>query len=284
MRFPTIVARLASATFLGALAFGATGVGTAAAASHTSHPSISIAATPAAAASILPGSSFTDTLVVSNLGDESAQDVALRMTFDPAVVQLQNVQFDRAGAWVTEAIPNSFRADLGRLDSKGDAVSVTASFVALSGYPAGAPLEAQMEVSWRDTTNGDLHHDDMDAPMLAAAPGQASPAASVPSAGVVTVTAAGFQPGEAVTFWYNLPNLAAAPLYLRRGQLTTDKTRKERVNDTNQNVDNGTVLYADASGQISTSFATAGLAAGAYSIVAHGTSSGINAVIPFMIN
>jgi hypothetical protein len=275
---------MALATLLGTLAFGAAGAGTVAAASATRHASISVATNPAAAANVRPGSSFTDTMTVSNQGDDPAKDVALQVTFDPAVVQLQSVQFNRDGAWVTATMANGFQASLGRLGTKGDSVSVTANFVALAGYPAGAPLESQLDVSWRDTSTDSGHHNDSNAPMLAGMSGQPSTTAATPSNGVVTVTGAGFQPAEAVTFWYNLPSGTAAPLYLRHDQLVTDKTHKERSHNMDENKDNATALYADASGQISTSFATAGLAAGAYSIVAHGVSSGLNVVIPFMTN
>ena len=65
MLFPTIAARLASATLLGTLAFAAAGTGTAAAANRDLHASINIAATPSAA-QIGPGGSFTDTFVISD--------------------------------------------------------------------------------------------------------------------------------------------------------------------------------------------------------------------------
>jgi hypothetical protein len=278
MVFPTLAARLASASLLGTLAFGISGIGTAAAAS-SHHASLNIASNPASAVQVGAGSRFTDTFVISDPDSNGTQDVTLQMMFDPAVVQLQGVQFNRAGAWVDATMPNGFDAQLGDIGSHGDSVTVMASFKALAGYPAGAPLQAQLEASWRDD-NGN-HHDMSSVPMLASGPGQATTAAS---AGMVTVAAGGFMPGEAVTFWYNLPDGTAAPLYLRNGQLTTAKTHQARVSGTSQkSVDNATVLYADANGRISISFADAGLALGSYSIVAHGATDGVNAVIPFSV-
>ena len=283
MLFPTIAARLASATLLGALAFGASGAGTAAAASSR-HASLNIASNPASAAQIRSGSSFTDTFVISDPDSTGTRDVTLLMWFDPAIVQLQGVQFNRADAWVDATMPNGFEAQLGNIGSHGDSVTVTASFMALAGYSAGAPLQGQLEASWRDNASSGNHHDMSSVPMLAAGPGQASTAVGAASAGIVNVAADGFTPGEAVTFWYNLPDGTAAPLYLRNGQLTTDKTHRQHVTGTKyNNVDNPTALYADASGQISISFADAGLTPGAYSIVAHGVVDGVNTVVPFNV-
>jgi len=284
MLFPTIAARLASATLLGTLAFGASGAGTAAAASSL-HASLNIASNPASAAQIRSGSSFTDTFVISDPDSIGTQDVTLLMSFDPAIVQLQGVQFNRAGAWVDATMPNGFEAQLGDIGSHGDSVTVTASFMALAGYSAGAPLQGQLEASWRDNASSGNHHHMSSVPMLAAGLGQPSTAAGASTAGVVNVAAAGFTPGEAVTFWYNLPGGTAAPLYLRHGQLTTHKVFRKANADTSghRDVANGTALYADANGLISIRFATTGLMPGAYSIVAHGLVDEVNGVVPFNV-
>jgi len=283
MLFPTIAARLASATLLGTLAFAAAGAGTAAAANRNLHASINIAATPASAAQVGPGSSFTDTFVISDPDNEGTQDVTLLLSY-PGTVQLQGVQFNRAGAWVDATMPNGFEAKLGDIGSQGDSVTVTANFMALAGYSTGAPLQAQLEASWHDKSSSGNHHDITSDPLLAAASAQPS-MAGASTAGVVNVAAAGFTPGEAVTFWYNLPGGTAAPLYLRNGQLTTDKVFRNATPDASghRDVANGTALYADANGQISISFATAGLMPGAYSIVAHGMVDGVNGVVPFNV-
>ena len=283
MSISTIAARLASATVLGALAFGAAGAGTAAAANRDLHASINIIATPSAA-QIGPGSSFTDTLVISDPDNAGTRDVTLLMSY-PATVQLQGVQFNRAGAWVDATTANGFEAKLGDIGSHGDSVTMTARWLALAGYPAGAPLQAQLEDSWHDNSSTNKHHDISSVPLLAAAAVQSATAAGASTASMVNVAAGGFTPGEAVTFWYNLPDGTAAPLYLRNGQLTTDKVYRNPNADASghRNVNNSTALYADASGQISSSLPTAGLTPGAYSIVAHGLVDGVNGVVLFNV-
>jgi len=283
MLFPTIAARLASAALLGTLAFAAAGAGTAAAANRDLHASINIASTPSAA-QIGPGGSFTDTFVISDPDNAGTRDVTLLMSY-PATVQLQGVQFSRAGAWVDATMTNGFEAKLGDIGSHGDAVTMTASFMPLAGYATGAPLQAQLEASWHDSSSTSDHHNIATVPLLTAAAVQPSMAAGASTAGVVNVAATGFTPGEAVTFWYNLPNGTAAPLYIRDGQLTTDKVFRNANADASghRDVNNATTLYADANGQISISFATTGLTPGAYSIVAHGMVDGVNGVVPFNV-
>ncbi len=284
MYFPTIAARLASATLLGTLAFGAAGVGTAAAANRNLHASINVASTPASAAQVGPGSSFTDTFVINDPDNAGTRDVTLLLSYPPTL-QLQGTQFNRAGAWIDSTMPNGFEAKLGDIGSQGDSVTMTVSFMALPGYSAGATLQGQLETTWHDSSSTNAHHDMSGIPLLSATPMQISAPATIASASVVNVAAAGFTPGEAVTFWYNLPSGTAAPLYLRNGQLTTDNVYRNPTADASghRDVNNGTAIYADASGHISISFATAGLPAGAYSIVVHGMVDGVNGVVPFNV-
>jgi len=282
MLFPTLAARLASATLLATLTFAAAGAGTAAAANSNLHASINIVVTPASAAQIGPGASFTDTFLISDPDNEGTKDVTILMSY-PATVQLQGVQFNRAGPWVDSAMPNGIEAKLGDIGSHGDSVAMKATFIALPGYSAGSPLQAQLESSWHDVSSSGNHHNISSAPLLAGA-AQLSMAAGA-STGVVNVAVAGFTPGEFVTFWYNLPDGSAAPLYVRNGQLTTDKVFRNGSADAsgNRDVANETGLYADANGRINTNFATTGLTPGAYSIVAHGMADGVDSVVLFNV-
>jgi hypothetical protein len=276
-----LAARLASATLLGLLAFGATGAGSAAAASRDSHHAeVKVAVTPTSNSAIGGGASFTDTIVVSNQGHDSSRDVTLTVQFDPAIVQLEGVQFDRAGAWVSATMPNGFTADIGGLGSD-DAVTITASFMALGAYSSANPVQAQFDTNWHDTSGS---HSGTTSALLAEAAGQAVAPAMAAANGMVNVNSAIFNPGESVTFWYNLPDGTAATLYLRDGKLVTEAQHREHQNGTHfVNVDNQTSLIADANGAIAIPFVSAGLAPGSYSIVAHGSMSGIDAVIPFSV-
>lgn len=283
MPIPRIVARLGSATLLGVLAFSMAGVGTAAAANATDeHASISVATTPAAAAQVWPGKSFTDTFVISDPNSSGTHDVSVRLAY-PSTLQLQTVQFNRDGAWVDSTTANDFGAKLGDIGSHGGSVTMSVIFRALAGYTGGAPLQGQLEDTWQSNTSSANHHGMSSVPLLVSGPMQPSMAVGTPSNGVVTVSSRGFQPGEAVNFWYNLPNGTAAALYVRNGALTTSQAHRNANPDANGNrdVDNATALSADSNGQINISFATGGLPAGAYSIVAHGLTSGVDYVVPF---
>lgn len=281
MRVPMIAARLGSAGLLLALGLGSLGVGTAAAASGSpNNAAVTITANPASAPSGATTSNFSSSFVATNLGSASARDLVLTMTYDPTAVQLEGVQFDRSDAWVTTTSSNSFQADLGTLGSRGDAIKMTTSFKTLSGYKANTPIQAQVETLWRDPTGtSDIFNS---VPLLVTAPSVASTTPPASTGGVVNVAAGGFNANEAVKFWYNLPDGSAQPLYLHDDLLVISPTHKDQVtNTTSKNVDNDTELYADANGQISTSFAASGLAPGFYSIVAYGTASGVTVSIPF---
>lgn len=283
MRASIIAARCVSATLLGVLAFGATGVGTAAAANRDSdHASVKIAVTPADSSMIGSGKTFTDTVVVSTEGHATSRDVVLNVQFDPAVVQLQGVQFNRASAWVTKTMPNGFEASLGKLGSDGDSITLTASFVALQAFSPNNPLQAQLNTSWRDSSGS---HSSTLTTVLDEASGQTAIPLAATSDGAVNLTSAAFNPGEAVTFWYNKPDGTAATLYLHDGKLVTSAQHKEHLGTSTRstNVDNASSLLAGAQGQIAIPFSTSGLTPGSYSIVARGARSSITVVTPFII-
>lgn len=279
----TIAARLGTAALLSALAFGATGVSTAAAASRDSdHSAVKVAVTPTTADTISAGMSFMDTIVISNQGHAGSRDVTLAMQFDPAALALQSVQFDRAGAWVTDTMPNGFEANLEALGSDGDAVTMQATFMARQPYSAANLPQAQISTSWRDSSGS---HGSTTGELLAVASGLAPSATVAVTGGTVPVNGASFNPGEAVTFWYNLPDGSAAALYLHDGKLVTSDLHRVHTGPGAHYsyTSNAGSLLADENGAIATSFGTAGLAPGSYSIVARGSMSGVTAVLPFTV-
>ena len=172
-------------------------------------------------------------------------------------------------------------AALGLIGSDGDSVSMTVNFVALPGYQAGSALQAQIESTWRDASDKN-HSAVFSEPLISDASGQSSVIPTVPTSGPSSLSATGLQPNEAVTFWYNLPDGTAAPLYARDGKLTTEKTHANN-NSSKSDVRNASVLYADENGNLTTSLTAGDIASGTYSLVIHGTASGVNVVIPFSI-
>ena len=284
MLLNTFAQRLISATLLSTLALGVT-ASSAAAASQTddrAHLNVSVQAS-----AISPAMTFTDTITVSNVGSKAARDSMLSMTFDPAAVRLVNVQLNVSGAWVPNIASNEFQVDLGRIGSHDQSDSLQATFALQPGYSPSAALMSQVAYSYND--NVDTRSGGVTAILLPAA--AAPQSAAQPSAvvvllgGTVPVSAAGFAPNEGIAFWYNDQNGMAHPLYTRHDQIVTDRrhTSVTPVGQRQQFEKNGLYLSADAQGGIATSLWTGNLDPGMYSLVAHGTTSGHEVVIPFQI-
>jgi hypothetical protein len=281
-------ARLVSAALVGAIGLGAGGTGVADAAQRSSTSGgnavdLQVMVQPTTTA---PGASFTDTITIANEGQDPAHDVAITVPFDASAVQLLGVQFNQSSAWVTSATPNGFHADLGRIGSHGQDVQVIASFAERPGYTPANTLLSSIAYSYSD--NGKTHSGTINTELLptAAAPvAQPTPASMVVMAGgTVPINSTIFAPGEEVAFWYNAPNGQALPLYIRKGQITTERRHKENMADgTTQELDNGHFLNADAQGAIAITLSTHGLAPGAYTLVAHGLSSDATAVVAFQV-
>jgi hypothetical protein len=284
MLLNTFAQRLVSATLLSVLALGVS-AGSAAAASRSddrAHLNVSVQAGAIGAAK-----TFTDTIVVSNVGSKPARDSTLNMTFDPAAVRLVNVQLDVTGAWVSNTASNGFQVDLGRIGSHDQSDMVRATFALQPGYSPSGALTSQ--VAYRYTDDVDTRSADVTAILLpATAPRSAAQPRAVlvvPLGGTVPVSAAGFAPNEGLAFWYNDLYGMAQPLYTRHGQVVTDRRHPtETPSGQRQEFEkNGLYLSADDQGMIATTLWTGSLDPGMYSLVVHGTTSGHEVVIPFQI-
>lgn len=280
----TLSRRLVAAALVSVIGLGVGATGVAAAPSSSGHTvNVHIMVEPSVVAL---GASFADTFMVTNVGDDGAADVRISVPFDSSAVQLLGVQFDQPGAWVTGVASNEFDAHLGDIGSHGQGVQVIASFAKLPGYTSSSTLP--VTITYRYSDNGRGHSGTINTQLLpveATASAQpASAATTVMAGGTLSVNSAIFSPNEAVTFWYNTPDGQALPLYIRNGQITIEKHHKDQLADgTTREQDNGAFLNADAQGAIAATFATNGLAPGAYTLVAHGLSSSATAVVAFQI-
>jgi hypothetical protein len=284
-RLPTRLVVAALVGMLG-LCVAGTGVAEAANASNTSGGravNLRITVQPGATA---PSASFTDTFMVTNLGQDSAHDVRISVPFDSSAVQLLGVQFNQPGAWVTSVAPNAFQAHLGVIGSNGQDVQVVASFAELPGHTSTSTLPTA--INFHYSNNGQTHSGTVNTqllPMQASAAVQAASASMVVVAGdPVSVNSAIFAPGEPVALWYNAPDGQTLPLYVRNGRITTERQHKELMADgTTHDVNNGAYLSADAQGTIAAMLSTRNLEPGAYTLIAHGLNSSASAVVAFQL-
>jgi hypothetical protein len=266
------------------LGVGGTGVAAAAASTGSSGRSVDlhIMVQPSATAA---GASFTDSIMVTNVGQDSAGNVRISVPFDSSTVQLLGVQFSQPGAWVTSVAPNEFDASLGDIGGDGQDVQVIASFVDLPGHSPTSALP--VPIVFHYSHNGEHHSGTVDTQLL---PMEATVAAAQPASmmvvagGTLPVNSAIFAPGETVALWYNTPDGPALPLYIRNGQITIEHQHKEQLaGGTTHEVNNGSYLSADSQGAIAAPLSTSGLAAGVYTLVAHGLNSSATVVVPFRV-
>lgn len=280
--------RITTAALIGMLAFSIAGVGTAAAATRDpglpgrTAAHITMAIQAVTMSEIGKDGVFTDTITVKNDGMHAATDVLLTVPYDAAAVKLLGVKIAREGAWVTKLLPSAFIADLDRISSQGDTVTVLATFAKQPNYTFSKALNTVVKAEWTDgqgrhSTTTDLL---LVAPMSRTDAQIAAPVASTDD--IVKVYGAAFQAGEVVTFWYNTPTGAAVPLYVRDGNLTLERRQKVATGKYDY-VNNAQYLVADEKGQIATLLGVEGLKPGDYSIVARGATNGMTIVIPFSI-
>jgi len=287
MRTILLAARLASATLLAAIGLGVGGAGVAAAATSNANTgrsvNLHITVQPSAAA---PGASFTDAIVVANVGQNSANDVQVTVPFDSSTVQLLGVQFNQPGSWVTSVGPSEFQAHLGGIGGNGQDVQMIASFANLPGHAPTNALPASIAYRYSDngkTHNGTINTELMPVETLTVAQ-PASVSMTVTSGSTLPINSAIFAPGESVAFWYNAPDGQVLPLYIRSGKITTERTHQVQLADgSTHDRNNGAYLSADAQGAIAAPFSASDLTPGGYALVAHGTSSSATAVIPFQV-
>lgn len=275
-----LAARFASATMVGMLSLGIGGVGVASAAQVGHNVDIEIAVQP----TMTSGTSFTDTMTVSNAGRHSADKVRITVPFDPASVQLTSVQFNKQGPWVTSTSSNSFQAYLGNLDS-GSSVQVTMNFSELAGYAAGNTLPTS--VMYNYVYNGKQSDGTIDTELLSmqetTTTSSPSTGAATTTGGMLTISSSMFAPGEQVVFWYNTPDGQTLPLYINDGHITMSRRHEVISHGSTTYIDNGHYISADSQGKISIPLSTSGLTPGMYTLVAHGLSSSTTNVIPFQV-
>lgn len=288
----SLITRLITAAFVGILAFGVAGIGTAAVAGPRdegipgrmgAHITVAVDAVPIA--QIGKDGVFTDTMIIKNDGQHAAADVLMTVPFDANALKLVSVKVEREGAWVVKTLPSAFVVDLDRISSHGDTVTVAATFAVVPGYTVTKEINALVNMQW---TDGNGRHSSMTDALFVAAMARTEAQIAAPVVAgedeIVKVYGSAFRSGEVVTFWYNTPTGTAAPLYVRNGTLTIE--RREKItysNGASDYVNNAQYLIANDKGQISTLFGVDGLKTGNYSVVARGMTNGMTVVVPFSI-
>lgn len=258
--------RLVLTLTLAVIVAGATGAGSA------------LAAQPGAGAAdvvvtVRPGPQSAEgvayTIVATNNGTEVAHNTTISVPFDSAALRVLGVQSEGSRAWVKSQPANTIEIQIDQLANGGESVAATVHFARLPGAPAGTGLTQRLTYHWGDGTISGAGRSNL--PVANAQPAYALTV--TPDAGLQTFKSGIFAPGEPVTLWYNTPT-GVAKVTFDGAKLTTADDRVD---------DSISYIRADADGNISIDFSTAGLAPGAYSMVAHGNWTGFSAVGPFQV-
>ena len=256
--------RLALALMLALLMAGSVGVpGVAARPIDEERADVKVIVEPATPAS---EGTLTYTIKVVNRGDNWAHYANVAVPFDPAALELQNVQFSGAPAWVTLAGPSSFEFRTERLNSSDGMTMATASFVPLK---AGAGLIERLTYTWADDIDNESGRSNL--PLSAA---DAQPYAMLTHRQTENdhfFSSNIFVPGEPVVFWYHLPDGTVVPTEVKNGVIIA-------ADSTNAKDQGSDYAVADADGAIDLEFSTGHLANGEYMMVARGDISGLTAV------
>jgi hypothetical protein len=209
---------------------------------------------------------LTYAIKVVNRGDNWAHYANVAVPFDPTALELHNVQFSGAPAWVTLTGPNSFEFRTERLNSNNGMAMATVSFVPLK---AGAGLMERLTYTWADDVDDGSGRSNL--PLSAAA---AQPFATLThrqDGNDHFFSSNVFVPGEPVVFWYHLPNGTVVPTEVKNGVIIAADSTDAKDQGSNYAI-------ADAEGLIDLEFSTGHLATGEYMMVARGDISGLTAV------
>jgi hypothetical protein len=270
------IGQLAIGVALSAILIGASGAGQAAAASkHNTDVGVGIQQSATSADGTL---NYVVTAV--NDGTDLAKKTTITVPFDAAALRVVNWSLSKTASQVSAA-PGVIEIQTGPLGGDGDSTQVTLSFQVLPGH-AGAALTERASYRW--SADGDTGSGVSNLPVAGNAPLDVQIAG-----GNATISGSVFGTNEPVTFWYNAPDGRVVGTRVRDGYLLDADVvaAKKAYNDRklkhgvyNDGVPN---VFADAQGNVSIQLSTADLAPGAYTVVAHGNSSGLEAVGAFEV-
>lgn len=220
------------------------------------------------------------TVTVVSTGEVAVKHVTVTVPFDASALQpVSGALQSDVGQVALGASAVEIRT--GVLLSDGDSVQATLHFRALPGH-AGAGLTQRASFSWSA--------DDQRGSGVSNLPVAGQASLAVTSEGTDLVfDGSVFGSNEGITFWYNTPSGQVVAARIRDGYvysadaLTAKKDAHIRNNKPGKYDEGTDHLFADAAGAVSVRLSTAGLAPGAYTLVARGNTSGLIAVGAFEI-
>jgi hypothetical protein len=220
------------------------------------------------------------TVTVVSSGELAVKRVIVTVPFDASALQPVSGALQSDAGQVTLGA-SAVEIRTGVLAGDGDSAQATLRFRDLPGH-AGAGLTQRASFSW---SASDVNGSGISNLPVA---GQASLAVTSEGRDLVFEGSV-FGSNEGITYWYNTPSGSVVAMRIRDGYLLDGNyvdARKDahtRNNKPGKYDEGSDHMFADAAGTVSVRFSTAGLAPGAYTVVARGTTSGLIAVGAFEI-
>jgi len=253
------------------------GVSSAAAASSTSREPASVKvgilpSTPEDAAGLT-----AYTITASNDGTNAAGEVTINVPYDSAALRFVGATFSQPSAWISNNTATALEIKTGSVGGDGGWVKAVLRFQPLTS--AAAQAVQRLSFTWSDKLKGG--HGISNQLPSAGATGGYLPLSINQDGGAMAFDSNAFASNEGVYFWFNAPDGTVIPARVQRGKLISANLVDEKARN-NSTYDRGSEhAFADDQGQVGVDILTDGLTPGTYTLVAHGNSSGLNAVATF---
>ena len=251
------------------------GVSSVAAASATREPaSIKVGILPSTPEDAAGLTAYT--ITTSNDGVNAAGNVTISVPYNPAALRFVGATFSQPSAWISNNTPTALEIKTGSVGGDGGSVKAVLRFQPLSS--ASAQAMQRLAFTWTDKLKGG-HGISNQLPNA----GAYLPLSINQSADAMWFDSNAFASNEGVYFWYNAPDGTVIPTRVQRGKLISADLAEQKYRD-DSTYDRGSEhAIADDQGQVDVTISTDGLAPGTYTLVAHGNSSGLNAVATFQV-
>jgi hypothetical protein len=216
------------------------------------------------------------TITTSNDGVNSAGEVTISVPYDSAALRFVGATFSQPSAWISNNTANALEIKTGSVGGDGGTVKAVLRFQPLSS--AASQAVQRLSYTWTDKLKGG-HGISNQLPNA----GSYLPLNINQSTDGMSFDSSAFASNEGVYFWFNAPDGTVIPTRVQRGTLINANLADQKYRD-NSDYDRGSEhAIADGQGQVGVTISTDGLAPGTYTLVAHGNSSGLDALATFQV-
>jgi hypothetical protein len=219
------------------------------------------------------------TITTTNDGDNAAGNVTISVPYNSAALRFVGATFSQPEAWVSNISANALEIQTGAVNGEGGSVKAVVRFQPLTSGTAQAVQRLSFE--WTDKLKGG--HGISNLLPSADMGGLYAPLTVNSASAGTTFSSDAFASNEGVFFWYNTPDGKVIQARVQRGKLINAETAQRKYQDDSTYDRGSEYAITNDQGMVAVDLSTDGLAPGTYTLVAHGNSSGLNAVATFKV-